>query len=171
VTVDPNDSPTIRRASSAPSSEAARRRMQATRRRDTRAEELLGDQLVDLGLDFLVDEAPIPSLRLRADILFRAQRIAVYVDGCFWHGCPIHGTWPKSNAVFWREKIETNRRRDSVTSERLAEDGWRVMRFWEHEDPTVAAREIARAVSGTTPVLTRQGLEAPATRSNPRPRP
>ena len=136
-----------RRASSPPpSSEAAGRRMRATRRSATAAEELVRAELDRLDLAYAVDQAPIPNLRRRADVVFANERIAVYVDGCFWHGCPTHGTWPKANADFWREKIEANRRRDSDTNERLAREGWHVMRFWEHDDPVQAARTVAQAV-------------------------
>lgn len=137
-------------SSPAPSSEAARRRMQATRRRDTAAEERLRAELTALGLEYVVDAPPIAGLRRRADVLFPTHRIAVYVDGCFWHGCPTHGTWPKANAQFWRDKIEANRRRDADTNGRLEKEGWRVLRFWEHDDPVEAARSVARAVSAST---------------------
>jgi len=73
-------------------------------------------------------------------------QVAVFVDGCFWHGCPEHGTWPKSNIEFWREKIETNRRRDLDTNERLKAAGWEVVRVWEHENPDAAAERIAGLV-------------------------
>ena len=66
----------------------------------------------------------------------------VFVDGCFWHGCPDHATWPTHNAEFWREKIETNRLRDRDTDERLADAGWEVVRIWEHEDPRDVAEQI-----------------------------
>ena len=72
--------------------------------------------------------------------------MAVFIDGCFWHGCPEHGTSAKSNVRFWREKIEANRERDADTNNRLAADGWRVIRIWEHEDPDRAADRIAEAV-------------------------
>jgi DNA mismatch endonuclease (patch repair protein) len=124
--------------------------MQAARGRDTAAEDVLRAGLTALGLTFVVDEAPLVGSRRRADILFPNERIAVYVDGCFWHGCPTHGTWPKANAAFWREKIEANRRRDADTTERLTHGGWRVMRFWEHDDPVEAARSVARALSEPT---------------------
>jgi len=70
----------------------------------------------------------------------------VFVDGCFWHGCPQHATWPKKNADWWREKIEGNRRRDADTDARLKEAGWLPIRVWAHEDPQVAAANIARIV-------------------------
>jgi DNA mismatch endonuclease, patch repair protein len=70
----------------------------------------------------------------------------VFVDGCFWHCCPVHGTWPKANAEWWRDKIKKNVERDRNTDEEIEARGWRVLRFWEHEDMTAAARSIAREV-------------------------
>lgn len=80
------------------------------------------------------------------DILFVGARVAVFVDGCFWHGCPSHATWPKRNADWWRSKIEGNVARDADTDERLGREGWLVLRVWEHEDPDVAADRVERAV-------------------------
>jgi DNA mismatch endonuclease (patch repair protein) len=98
------------------------------------------------GLRYAVD-APVPGLpRRRADVLFRRERVAVFVDGCFWHGCPEHGTSPRSNAEWWREKIGTNRRRDRDTDERLRDLGWTVVRCWEHEDPVEAADRVEAVV-------------------------
>jgi DNA mismatch endonuclease (patch repair protein) len=68
------------------------------------------------------------------------------VDGCFWHGCPQHASWPKSNSSFWRDKIETNKARDKDTDRRLADEGWTVIRVWEHEDPNASATKIASLV-------------------------
>ena len=85
--------------------------------------------------------------RSRPDMTFVGARLAVFVDGCFWHGCPEHATWPKQNAEFWREKIEANQRRDTDTNDRLRSIGWTVLRFWSHEPPTEAARTVARAVA------------------------
>lgn len=117
--------------------------MQSTRQRDTAPEVALRRALFRLGLRYRVNSIPIPGLRRRADIVFRRARVAVYVDGCFWHGCPIHATWPRANAAFWRDKIETNRRRDADTDRQLREAGWLVVRVWEHEDPSAAAGSIA----------------------------
>jgi DNA mismatch endonuclease (patch repair protein) len=64
------------------------------------------------------------------------------VDGCFWHACPIHATWPKKNASWWREKILANQRRDRDTDSRLEARGWKVLRFWEHESSVVAATKV-----------------------------
>jgi DNA mismatch endonuclease (patch repair protein) len=72
--------------------------------------------------------------------------VAVFVDGCFWHGCPKHATWPKANARWWREKIETNIRRDRDTDAVLKDAGWAVLRFWEHADEEKAALAVERAV-------------------------
>jgi DNA mismatch endonuclease (patch repair protein) len=98
------------------------------------------------GLRYLVD-ASLPGIpRRRADLLFRRERVAVFVDGCFWHGCPEHGTSPRSNASWWQDKFEANRRRDQDTDRRLAELGWVSVRCWEHEDPNEAADRIERVV-------------------------
>jgi DNA mismatch endonuclease (patch repair protein) len=73
------------------------------------------------------------------------------VDGCFWHGCPIHGTWPQTNSEWWRSKIERTIERDRETTARLSEAGWMVLRVWEHEDPVEAAAKIAAAVTARKP--------------------
>lgn len=122
--------------------------MEATGRRDTAPEVALRSALHRMGLRFRVDQPLIPKVRRRADIVFRKAKVAVFVDGCFWHGCPDHGTWPKANAPFWREKIEANRRRDADTDERLEEVGWQVLRFWEHDNPIEAASIVANTVRG-----------------------
>jgi DNA mismatch endonuclease (patch repair protein) len=101
------------------------------------------------GLRYRVDAA-LPGMRRRADLLFRSARVAVFIDGCFWHGCPEHGTRPKSNSDWWAEKIADNVRRDRDTDRQLAEHGWRALRVWEHEAADAAARRIASAVRGKT---------------------
>lgn len=80
--------------------------------------------------------------RRTIDIAFTRQRLAVFVDGCFWHGCPAHGTDPASNAEWWRKKLSTNRARDEDTNGLLAAAGWTVLRIWEHEDLAVAADAV-----------------------------
>lgn len=114
--------------------------MQAVRGRDTKPELLLRSALHRRGLRFYVDRAPLPKMRRRADLVFPRKRVAVYVDGCFWHGCPVHGTWPKNNADWWREKIERNQARDRDTDQQLEEAGWTVVRVWEHEGSEAADR-------------------------------
>jgi DNA mismatch endonuclease, patch repair protein len=103
------------------------------------------------GLRYRVDRPVLPDLRRRADIVFSTPRVVVFVDGCFWHGCREHATWPKHNESFWREKIETNRLRDRDTDERLADAGWTVVRVWEHENPEVAASRIAELIRARRP--------------------
>lgn len=121
--------------------------MTAQRQRDTASEVALRSLLHRRGLRFRV-QYPLPSLRRRADIAFPRRRVAVFVDGCFWHGCPDHGTWPKENADWWREKIETNQHRDADTDRRLVEQGWTPIRIWEHEDPSAAVDRIAQTLFG-----------------------
>jgi DNA mismatch endonuclease (patch repair protein) len=88
------------------------------------------------GLRYRVDKRPVAEIRRRADIVFPRQRLAVFIDGCFWHGCPEHGTRTfKTNAPYWEQKIARNAARDLDTGERLETAGWRVLRFWEHLDP------------------------------------
>jgi DNA mismatch endonuclease, patch repair protein len=129
-----------------PSSPEVSARMARTRGRDTKPELLIRSAMHRRGLRFRVDAPPIAGLRRRADVLFTRARVAVYVDGCFFHGCPIHATWPKHNANYWRQKIERNRDRDEDTNRRLDDAGWVVIRAWEHEDPEDVADRVARAV-------------------------
>ena len=125
----------------------AQRRMENQPQRDTRPEKTIRSLLHREGFRFFVDRSPLPDLRRRADILFPKAKIAVYVDGCFWHGCPQHGTWPKANAEWWKQKIETNRQRDIDTNARLAAAGWTTLRVWEHDEPTRAAAKISSALA------------------------
>lgn len=129
-----------------PSSKAASERMAATGPRDTSAELRIRKVLFAKGLRYRVDYPVLTKPRRRADIAFIRAKIAVFVDGCFWHGCPKHGTWPKANADFWREKIKTNKNRDQDTNRRLEAKGWLVIRVWEHEAPKEAADKIAAAL-------------------------
>ncbi len=114
------------------SSNAALNRMRAAKPRDTVPEIALRQVLLEMGLTFSSDVCPVEDLRRRVDILFVEERVAVMIDGCYWHGCPEHGTWPKQNAEFWKAKIEANKRRDIYTNQRLDAAGWHVIRVWEH---------------------------------------
>ena len=125
-----------------PSSPAVRDQFRRQRTRDTAPELALRRLLHARGLRYRVDMAPLPGLRRRADIVFTRARLAVFVDGCFWHRCPQHGTSPKSNTDWWRDKLDRNVRRDRDTDRALAEAGWQVLRVWEHEPPETAAGEI-----------------------------
>lgn len=123
--------------------------MQANRRRDTRPELALRRILHAHGWRFRVDYPPIPGLRRRADIAFPKRKIAVFVDGCYWHACPAHGTQAKSNAAFWADKLSSNERRDRDTDERLGQAGWTVVRVWEHEQPAEAAERVETQLRAT----------------------
>lgn len=128
------------------SSKEASRRMKKVRRTGTSAEMELRRALHARGLRYRVDAPVLSDKRRRVDIAFISARVAVFVDGCFWHGCPEHATWPASNADFWRQKIEANQRRDRDTDARLREAGWQVLRVWEHEDPEPMAMHIETLV-------------------------
>jgi DNA mismatch endonuclease, patch repair protein len=134
-------------AASRPSASSAEalRRMTNQRRRDTKPEMAIRSLVHARGMRYRVD-ATLPGLRRRADLLFTASRVAVFVDGCFWHGCLEHGAKPKKNADWWAAKIAANNERDRDTDQRLIADGWIVLRFWEHEAPESAAALIAETV-------------------------
>ncbi len=89
-----------------------------------------------------VDVAPLKGLRRRADLVFTRRRLAVFVDGCFWHRCPLHGTAPRNNAAWWQAKLDRNVERDRDTDAALAASGWAVARVWEHEDAAAAADSV-----------------------------
>jgi DNA mismatch endonuclease (patch repair protein) len=120
--------------------------MSRTGRRDTAPEIALRRELHARGLRFRVDRPVLSDRRRRIDIVFGPRRVAVLVDGCFWHGCPQHATQPTANSDYWRDKIRANIERDRDTDERLAREGWHVIRVWEHEDPRVAADRVEAAV-------------------------
>lgn len=128
------------------SSEAVRRVMQANRARDTAPEWAVRRAVHALGLRYRVSVRPEPALRRTADLVFTRARVAVFIDGCFWHGCPQHRTHPRTNATYWAEKIEGNIARDLDTTARLAAAGWTVLRYWQHEDPLTVASAIAAEV-------------------------
>lgn len=127
------------------STEAVRSTMRANRRRDTSPELRVRRLLHAAGLRYRVDAAPGPDRRRRADIVFTRARIAVFIDGCFWHGCPEHFVPPKTNSGYWGPKISANRDRDASTTESLTAHGWLVLRFWEHEDPARVAKVVIDA--------------------------
>ncbi|MET7593580.1 very short patch repair endonuclease [Streptomyces sp. NPDC005481] len=134
------------------SSAARRRNMQAIRSRDTKPERLVRSLLHAQGLRYRVAARPLPSLRRTADIVFRPTKLAVFIDGCYWHGCPQHYVRPKTNSGYWADKVVRNVARDRNTDEQLRAAGWTVLRFWEHD----AAEECAVAIAATVGRL-RQG--------------
>ena len=115
-------------------------------RRDTRPELTLRRELHRRGFRYRVHRRPLPAVRREADLVFSRQRVAVFVDGCWWHQCPEHATVPKTNTAWWREKLDRNVARDRETDRLLTDAGWRVIRIWEHEAPGVAADKVADAL-------------------------
>ena len=126
-------------------------RMSRQRRRDTAPEVALRRELHRRGLRFRVDH-PLPGMpRRRGDVVFTRARLVVFVDGCFWHDCPVHGTRPATRARWWSEKLEKNVARDRDTDARLRQIGWDVIRVWEHEDPTEVAARVQQSYVGRIP--------------------
>lgn len=115
-------------------------------RRDTAPELALRRELHRRGLRYRVATRPVKGVRRSADVVFGPARVAVFVDGCFWHMCPEHATFPTNNAAWWRAKLEANRARDRETDALLEAQGWRVVRVWEHEDPLEAADRVHAAL-------------------------
>lgn len=121
--------------------------MARVRQTGTDAEIAFRRELHRRGLRYRVGYQVLKRPHRVADVAFPGLKLAVFVDGCFWHGCPEHATWPKRNAEFWRQKIEANRLRDADTNARLMEAGWTVLRFWAHESPSRATDVVERTVA------------------------
>ena len=128
------------------SSEATRKSMQGNRSRDTKPELAVRSAVHRRGLRYRVAARPLPDLRRTADLVFRKAKVAVFVDGCYWHGCPEHHTQPATNPEYWSNKISGNIARDHDTDAHLQEAGWTVLRFWEHEEPESVADAVERSV-------------------------
>ena len=126
-----------------------RRIMMANRRRDTGPELAVRRALHRRGLRYRVD-VPIrvigASRAVRPDVVFPKRRVAVFIDGCWWHGCPEHGSEAATNAGYWRAKLIANQERDARNTAQLESAGWTVIRAWSHEDPQSVADRVARAV-------------------------
>ena len=120
--------------------------MVANKGRDTRLEIAVRSLVHARGLRYFVARRPLPGLRRTADLLFPRRRVAVFLDGCFWHRCPEHFQLPAANREYWEPKIARNVERDRETDQRLQEAGWQVLRFWEHEDSTAVADRIEDVV-------------------------
>lgn len=133
------------------SSPGTRASMRSNKGRDTSPELTVRRRLHACGMRFRVSVRPLPTVRRTADIVFTRARVAVFVDGCFWHGCPEHYQAPARNSEFWTEKRRRNRERDTETDGLLRTAGWTVLRFWEHEVKTtpddVAAAIIAAVLA------------------------
>lgn len=126
--------------------EATRNVMRANRSRNTGPELALRRELHAMGLRYRVHHRVPVLTRRTIDIAFTRIRLAVFVDGCFWHGCPEHGTRPKSNIQYWSRKIEVNRARDASTDEHLTALGWTVLRLWEHESLPRATEVVVSTI-------------------------
>lgn len=127
-------------------SPTVRKVMQGNRSRDTNPEMAVRQAVHALGLRYRVAERPIENVARSADLVFSKVKVAVFIDGCFWHGCPTHYRAPASHPDYWREKLARNQARDKETMELLSRHGWVALRFWSHCDPVLVAEEIRRAV-------------------------
>lgn len=127
--------------------EASSARLSKQARSGTKPENRLFDALAQRGLVFDRNVKPVEGLRREVDGCLLDSKVAVFVDGCFWHGCPVHNRPTKSNTLWWREKIQKNKLRDAETDAALGADGWLVVRVWEHEDPDVAAARVEALVA------------------------
>ncbi|MFB7594888.1 very short patch repair endonuclease [Streptomyces sp. NPDC056160] len=128
------------------------RNMAAIKRRDTRPERAIRSLLHAAGKRYRVDvRLQLGDVRPRPDIVFTRARVAVFVDGCFWHCCPQHGRQPGVNGGYWGPKLERNVARDRAANEVLTAAGWTVVRVWEHEAPEEAAKRIIAVLDGVTP--------------------
>lgn len=122
-------------------------RMSRQKRQETQPEMQLRRALHRMGLRYRVN-LPLPGMpRRRADVTFTRAQLAIFVDGCFWHRCPVHATAPVNNGSWWERKLEANVTRDRDTDRRLHEIGWTVLRFWEHEDMETAAAAVSDVLS------------------------
>lgn len=125
--------------------------MLGNRSRDTQPEVRVRSALHRAGLRFRKHYAPLRGKRTRVDVAFTRWRVAVQIDGCFWHSCPVHGTQPAAHTDYWAGKLTRNVARDRDSDRALAEAGWTVLRFWEHESPEDVAAVVARVLQEKKP--------------------
>jgi len=122
--------------------------MQGNQSSGTRPEVAVASAIHRRGLRYRKHAKPEASLRCKADFVFRRARVAVFVDGCFWHGCPEHGRIPKDPTGYWAKKLNRNFERDRANDKALSALGWMVLRFWEHEEPDAVATVVEAQVRG-----------------------
>jgi DNA mismatch endonuclease (patch repair protein) len=146
------------RPSLVPPDLAVRRRMQRTPQRNNPQELAIRSALHEAGLRFRVNYRPLPSSRIEVDVAFLRHRLALMIDGCFWHCCPQHGTQPQRNAVWWGDKLAANRSRDRRADAALAAGGWTVMRVWAHQS-------VADVVAGVLATLRANRVAVTSTES------
>jgi DNA mismatch endonuclease (patch repair protein) len=127
-------------------SATARKVMQGNRGRDTKPELAVRRLVHARGLRYRVNARVEPDLRRTADLLFSRARVAVFIDGCYWHGCPDHFSPPKTNVDYWQAKISRNQERDAETTSLLRGRQWTVLRHWSHEEAAAVADQIEAAV-------------------------
>ena len=125
---------------------AVRNVMKANRGVDTKPELKLRSQIHKSGLRYAIDVRPESDINRRADLVFRSAKVAVFVHGCFWHGCPKHYTSPKSNKEYWAQKVRKNRERDQETQRLLRKRGWKVLVFWEHQNSEACSQVVVDSV-------------------------
>lgn len=143
------------------SSEGVRRSMSANRGRDTSPEVALRSALHRRGLRFFKHQRPLPGVRCEVDVMFPSARVAVFIDGCFWHGCPDHATRPVTNAEWWNAKLDANLSRDQRNRALLRANGWHVVRIWEHEPLETAVSTVLRALQSDRPAPDAPRILAP----------
>lgn len=147
------------------SSTAAKKRMQANRRRDTKPERLLRSILHTRGRRYRIDY-PIRTAHgvrpIRPDIVFTQARLVVFIDGCFWHSCPQHSSQPKANSSYWEAKLDENIRRDQRNTEALESAEWRVLRIWTHTAPDDAADLVDGALKDAQKRMGTRHKDAPS---------
>lgn len=126
-----------------------RAKMQAQKAKDTKPEVALRRELHRRGIRFR-KSGPLPGMpRRSADIMWSGRKVAVFIDGCYWHGCPEHFHTPKTNTEWWLAKIRRNQNRDASTTAALEERGWKVLRLWEHVPTTEAADLVEKVLAST----------------------
>jgi len=126
--------------------------MKANRRRDTKPELALRSALHARGYRYRKDfRLDLPARRVRPDIAFTGRNVAVFIDGCFWHACPEHGSKPKNNEWYWSPKLAGNVERDRATDAALIQAGWTVVRLWEHVPVEEALATVVAAVGDPRP--------------------
>lgn len=134
-------------ASSWASSPGVRRSMRSNRPKDTALEISFRSALHQSGLRFFKHRRPVPGIRCEADVLFPRVYLAIFIDGCFWHGCPEHATRPVVHGDWWATKLDRNKERDRLNDQKLRDAGWTVLRIWEHESADSAAQMVCRQIT------------------------
>ena len=143
-----------------PTSAAVRDRFRRQGRRDTVPELAVRRRLHARGVRYRVDVRPCRETRARGDLVWKGRKLVVFVDGCFWHACPLCGHLPNRNGGWWAEKLAANTARDRRTDAVLTGLGWRVLRFWEHEDPDDVVDRICAALSASAQAVTSRSADS-----------